>query len=122
MGMARSPDGANYGWVGGEGSGIGLGLLDCSAAVHEVDGKKWVTLAVVNVCEKKDLQTEVMVGGGDGVVGGGKEVEVYTVAGRDVWVDNCQGEEEVGIKESTWDGKGKYNFPRASLTMLRWAV
>jgi alpha-N-arabinofuranosidase len=31
-----------------------------------------------------------------------------------------KGKQEVGLTESTWDGKGAYKFPKHSFTLLRW--
>jgi alpha-N-arabinofuranosidase len=28
--------------------------------------------------------------------------------------------EEVGVKESKWDGQGNYTFPKLSITLMRW--
>ena len=84
--------------------------LDVSATVNE---EGWVSVCVVNVHEGKDFEVDLKVG----VAG---EVQVYTVSGDNVWVTNMKGKEEVGIKESKWDGKGKFTFPKHSLTMMRW--
>lgn len=83
--------------------------LDVSATLGE-DG--YVNAAVVNIREDKDIESKV-----EGVTG---EVSVFTVTGADVSVSNMKGKEEVGITESTWDGKGAYVFPKHSLTLLRW--
>ncbi|KAF5023733.1 hypothetical protein F66182_4207 [Fusarium sp. NRRL 66182] len=85
--------------------------LDVSAAVDK-DGI--VNLAVVNIHEDKDFETELK-----GLTGG-KEVEVHTVSGADVRVVNTAEKEEVGIKESKWDGEGLFTFPKHSFTLLRW--
>lgn len=88
----------------------GAPWLDVSASV---DDQGWVSLAVVNIHETASFETEVRgVGGG--------QVAVYTVTGESADVVNTEGNEVVGIKESSWDGKGKFSFPRLSLTMLRW--
>ena len=71
-----------------------------------------VTLAVVNVSESEDFETDLS--------GVGSDVKVFTVTGSSTKVVNTFEKEEVGIKESTWDGKGKYVFGKHSLTMLRW--
>lgn len=133
MQVAKTADGMDYGWLRGS---VGLGLLDVSAAVQEVDGERWATVAVTNASPDKDWATRIEVprpagqgGGGGGMSGWGGtaktskvSMQVYTVAGRDVHVTNCQGKEEVGIRESTWewDGEKLHTFPRASFTMLRW--
>jgi alpha-N-arabinofuranosidase len=84
--------------------------LDCSASLGE-DG--WVTLAVVNVHDKKAFETRLC-----GIMEG--EVQVYTVTGDNVAVTNTQEKQDVGVVESSWDGKGLFAFPKHSLTMLRW--
>ncbi|KAF2141365.1 glycoside hydrolase family 51 protein [Aplosporella prunicola CBS 121167] len=84
--------------------------LDVSAAVGE-DG--WVTLAVVNVHAERAFETDVQ-GVKEGVV------KVYTVEGPGVDAVNVEGKEEVGVRESEWDGRGKFTFPKASVTLLRW--
>lgn len=84
--------------------------LDVSAALGD-DG--YVNAAVVNVHETRDFRTKV-----EGVTG---NVAVFTVTGAHVKVTNMKGKQEVGIKESTWDGKGDYYvFPKHSLTLFRW--
>jgi len=87
----------------------GASWLDVSASVNE-DGI--LSLAVVNVSETEDFETELS--------GVGKNVEVYTVTGKDVNVVNEGEKQEVGIVESKWDGTGKYKFGKHSFTMLRW--
>jgi alpha-N-arabinofuranosidase len=93
-------------WIRGT---IETPYLDCSATLSD-DG--YVTLAVVNVHENTDFEVEVK-----GV--GEKKVDVYVVSGDNVDVTNGE-EQKVGIKESSWDGKAKYKFGKASLTLLRW--
>jgi alpha-N-arabinofuranosidase len=87
----------------------GASWLDVSASVN---AEGVLSLAVVNVSETKDFETDL--------VGVGKDVDAYTVTGDNVKVTNVNGKEEVGIKESKWDGEGKYNFSKHSITMLRW--
>ncbi|PBP21976.1 putative alpha-N-arabinofuranosidase C [Diplocarpon rosae] len=87
----------------------GASWLDVSASVNE---EGMLSLVVVNVSETQDLETEI--------TGVEKEVEVFTVTGRGVTVVNTGDQEEVGVEESTWDGRGKYNFPKHSMTLLRW--
>ncbi|KAL2071425.1 hypothetical protein VTL71DRAFT_12660 [Oculimacula yallundae] len=87
----------------------GASWLDVSASVNE-DGI--LSLAVVNVSETEDFETEL--------TGAGKDVEVYTVTGKNVTVVNEGEKQEVGIQESKWDGQGKYKFPKHSFTLLRW--
>ncbi|KAL1633990.1 hypothetical protein SLS56_002581 [Neofusicoccum ribis] len=86
--------------------------LDVSAAITD-DG--WVGLAVVNVHEEKGFETSL-----DGVVSKDGKVKVYTVTGPGWQAVNVEGKEEVGIKETEWDGKGKFTFPKLSFTLLRW--
>jgi alpha-N-arabinofuranosidase len=84
--------------------------LDVSASVGE-DGH--ANLVVVNIHEEKGFETKV-----EGVSG---EVEVFTVTGDGVAATNMKGNaEEVGVKESTWDGQGNYTFPKLSITLMRW--
>lgn len=85
--------------------------LDVSAALDEAG---WLNLAVVNIHEEKDFETEIKAGIG------GAGIEVFTVSGSGVGVVNTKEKEEVGIKESTWDGRGLFTFPKHSLTLLRW--
>jgi alpha-L-arabinofuranosidase len=92
-----------------------LPLLDVSAAVSD-DG--WVSLAVVNVDEERDLEAK-MPGG----IGQNGEVQVYTVGGRESGIrdNNTEGSEKVSIRESRWDGRGGgFTFERRSFTLLRW--
>jgi alpha-N-arabinofuranosidase len=84
--------------------------LDVSATASD-DG--YVNLAVVNIHDQKDFEVDL-----DGVHG--DDVQVYTVTGSSPEVTNMGGEQTVGIKESTWNGKGLFNFPRHSFTLLRW--
>ena len=83
--------------------------LDVSATVDE-DG--WVSLSVVNIHEKEDMLTSL-----NGCRG---PVQVFTVTGSSLRVNNIGGKEEVGIKESRWDAKEAYKFPKHSMTLLRW--
>ena len=90
----------------------GASWLDVSASVNE-DGV--VSLVVVNINETTDFEVDLV-----GV--GKKEVEVFTVTGKDVKAVNVEGKEEVGVKESKWDGQGKYRFLKHSMTLLRWGT
>lgn len=83
--------------------------LDVSATIGE-DG--FANLAVVNVNDERGFETVV-----EGVSG---EVEVFTVTGEGVGATNMRGSEEVAVTESKWNGKGKYVFPKHSLTLMRW--
>ncbi|KAK0652569.1 family 51 glycoside hydrolase [Cercophora newfieldiana] len=88
--------------------------LDVSAALSD-DGV--ISLAVVNAHPERDF--EVWLSGTQSM---GIGVKVYTVSGAGMDATNMDGREEVGIRESRWDAKGPYTFPRHSLTMLRWVV
>lgn len=83
--------------------------LDVSAVLSD-DG--FVNLVTINVHEQKDFEVKV-----EGAKG---PVTVFTVTGADVTVTNMKGKEEVGVKETTWDGQGHYVFPKHSLTLMRW--
>jgi alpha-N-arabinofuranosidase len=84
--------------------------LDVSAAVSE---DNWVSLAVVNVHESQGFKVQLQ-----GVIS--TDVDVYTVSGSSTSVVNIDGKQEVGIKESKWDGNGLFLFPKHSFTILRW--
>jgi len=87
--------------------------LDVSATVDD-DG--WVGVCVVNIHAEHDFKTKL-----EGVSGG--TVEVYTVTGASLDVNNMNGKEEVGLKQSTWDpkkGDSAFLFPKSSMTLLRW--
>ena len=127
MADALMPDGARWAWLG-KGTGPRLGMLDASAAIDtDEQGIKWVTVAVVNAYTDKDKETKLHVPH-DALFGKSqekkKQVQVLTVTGSDAKVTNCDGKEEVGIKETSWewDGEGMFTFPRLSLTMLRWKM
>lgn len=83
--------------------------LDVSATVK--DGI--VSMVVVNIHEEKAFMAKLQ-----GITSG--KVEIFTVTGANLRVVNREGQEEVGIKESSWNGKGTFAFPKHSLTMLRW--
>jgi alpha-N-arabinofuranosidase len=91
--------------------GEGASLLDVSACVDE---EGVLSLVVVNISETEEFEVNLK--------GAGKEVDVYTVTGPNVKSVNSEGKEEVGVKESKWDGQGKFKFSKHSLTMLRWAT
>ena len=85
--------------------------LDVSATINE---EGIVSMAVVNVSDSKDFSTKL-----EGV--SSDSITVYTVTGDNPMVANTSGnEEEVIIKETKWDGKGEFTFPKHSVTMLRW--
>lgn len=83
--------------------------LDISATLGD-DG--FANVAVINIHEIKDIESQI-----EGIIG---QVAVFTITGKDVTATNMKGKEEVGVAESTWDGKGAYKFPKHSLTLLRW--
>jgi alpha-N-arabinofuranosidase len=84
--------------------------LDVSASIGD-DG--WVSVAVVNIHESQSFKTQV-----DGITS--SKVDVYVVSGGNVDVTNTEEKQEVGIEERKWDAKGLFEFPKHSLTMLRW--
>lgn len=87
--------------------------LDVSATVDD-DG--WVSVCVINIHLEQDLQTAI-----GGLAAGVGEVQVHTVTGKDETVTNMgEKHDEVTTSVSSCDGKGKFTFPRHSLTMLRW--
>jgi len=94
-------------WIRGT---IETPFLDCSAALSD-DG--WINLAVTNVHETKGFEVDI-----SGLKA--EKVEVHTVTGENVDVVNTDGVQNVGIKESSWDGKGKFTFGKHSFTLLRW--
>lgn len=86
--------------------------LDVSATM---DGEGTVSMAVVNLSMEESFEMEV---GGLQAKSGG--VKVYSVA-ADKWdAVNTAESEAVKLKESDWDGVGKFSFPKFSITMLRW--
>ena len=106
----RSPEYSgrtNPKWIRGT---IETPLLDCSATVGE-DG--YVNLAVANVSEESDFEVSLEGFKAD-------DVEVHLVSGDHVQVTNTAQEQNVGIKESKWDGKGSFTFLKHSFTLLRW--
>lgn len=88
-----------------------LPMMDVSAALSE-DG--YINLAVVNLNETQARSTSLPEIKG--------EVQVFTVGGEknSIGDNNQEGNEKVAIKESVWDGKGKFTFEKASFTLLRW--
>lgn len=85
--------------------------LDVSAAIDD-EGK--ITLAVVNISADKDIEAQI-----DGI-SSLDVAEVYTVSAGAVEATNTDGESEVLVEGGTWNGGGRYSFPKHSLTMLRW--
>jgi len=96
-------------WIRGT---IETPFLDCSATVS---GDGYANLAVANLSEEKDFETEVI-----GVKS--ETVTVYTIGGEHVQVVNTAEEQNVSIKESSWNGKGNFLFGKHSFTLLRWKV
>lgn len=86
--------------------------LDVSATISE-DG--WVSMVVVNANQTQDSEVEL-----SGVEVGSSGVKKYVVTGSSWDVINTDDSEKVGIEESEWDGKGKCNFPKMSMAVLRW--
>jgi alpha-N-arabinofuranosidase len=88
-------------------------LLDVSAALSD-DG--YLNLAVVNVLESESKETSLPAIEGP--------VEVFCVGGNenDIRDTNTWGSQKVGVKESTWNGQGKFTFEKHSFTLLRWKV
>lgn len=87
----------------------GASWLDVSASVNE---EGLVSLVVVNISDERDYEVEL--------AGVGNEVAVYLVTGPSVKSVNTATKEEVGVKETKWDGQGKFKFSKHSMTMLRW--
>jgi alpha-N-arabinofuranosidase len=85
--------------------------LDVSAAISD-DGI--VSLAVVNVHETQNFSTKI-----EGLPDG-KVADIYTVTGPDIGAVNTEDKSDVLIAESRWEATGAYEFPKASMTMLRW--
>ncbi|KAL1648262.1 hypothetical protein SLS61_006952 [Didymella pomorum] len=97
----------NPNWIRGT---IETPYLDACAVAGE-DG--FTNLAVTNVSEDRDYEVDLSGISAD-------KVEVHTVTGEHVQVTNTAEDQQVGIKESSWDGKGAYTFPKHSFTLLRW--
>ncbi|KAI9665767.1 MAG: hypothetical protein M1821_003701 [Bathelium mastoideum] len=84
--------------------------LDVSATIDE---KGLASMAVVNVHESKDFETQL-----EGVAT--DDVQVYHVGGENPKVVNTAEKTEVGLNESKWDGRGSFIFRKHSLYLLRW--
>ena len=97
----------NPNWIRGT---IETPYLDACAVAGE-DG--YTNLAVANVSEDKDFEVDLSGIQAD-------KVDVHTVTGEHVQVTNTAEDQQVGIKESSWDGKGAFTFPKHSFTLLRW--
>lgn len=88
----------------------GAPWLDVSAVV---DDGGFVNVVVVNIHDAQDFETTLK-----GVSG---KVEVHTVNGPDVNAANVAGkQDEVGVKQSEWNGEGTFVFAKHSMTLLRW--
>ncbi|KAI1344037.1 glycoside hydrolase family 51 protein [Xylariaceae sp. FL0016] len=96
-------------WLQGALGENGTPWLDVSACLGD---DKYVSLAVVNMSDTEDFETEL--------AGVGKDVTVFTVAGPNVKSTNTESKEEVTMAEKKWDGQGLYTFPKHTFTMLRW--
>ena len=83
--------------------------LDVSAAL---DDRGTLNLAVVNINPDRDILTELNSAFPE-------NVQVFTVNGPDSAMD-ARPAMNVEMKESTWDGKGAFVFPKHSMTMMRW--
>jgi alpha-L-arabinofuranosidase len=86
--------------------------LDVSCAFSE-DG--FVNLAVINISEDRDFETQIM-----GV--GENSVDIFTIGKDNESVSdvNFDGVQRVGVVPSKWDGKGRYTFPKHTFSLLRW--
>jgi alpha-L-arabinofuranosidase len=82
-----------------------------SAAISD-DGT--ISLAVVNVHETQNFSTKI-----EGLPDG-KVADIYTVTGPDIGAVNTEDKSDVLIAESRWEANGAYEFPKTSMTMLRW--
>ena len=87
--------------------------LDVSATVNE-NGR--VSLVVVNVHLTENSVVDLK-----GIQATSEaKIKVYSITG-DTWdVINTSDRNSVGIREHEWDGEGKFEFPRMSMTMLQW--
>ncbi|OJJ94632.1 hypothetical protein ASPACDRAFT_1909013 [Aspergillus aculeatus ATCC 16872] len=94
-------------------STMDISLLDVSASLSD---DNYLNLAVVNVSDSKSIETSLPAIDGP--------VEVFCVGGNDndIRDTNTWGSQKVGVKESTWDGQGKFLFQKHSFTLLRWKV
>lgn len=110
-------------WLRGVVGTEGVSWLDVSASV-DTDGT--VNCVVVNISEQKDFATvlDLHPEPRDSKDAGEEKdrVTAFTVTGSSIKSTNTEEREEVGMKESTWDGKGEYTFPRHSMTLLRWGT
>jgi alpha-N-arabinofuranosidase len=87
----------------------GASWLDVSASINE---EGILSLVVVNISESKDFEVDL--------TGVGSKITVYIVSGPSIKAVNADGKEEVSLKETKWDGQGRFKFARHSMTMLRW--
>jgi len=93
---------------------VDMPWLDVSATIGD-DGV--VSMAVVNVSMEKDFEIEV-----GGIQPKSGSVKVYSVAAEKWDAVNTADKEDVKLAERDWDGKGKFTFPKFSVTMLRWST
>lgn len=95
-------------------STIDTPYLDVSATVN---AEGMASMVVVNVHQTEANEVDLT-----GVKPSSGGVKVYSVTGESWNVTNTSGREKVAIKESEWDGNGKFKFPAFSITMLRWKL
>lgn len=88
--------------------------LDVSATIND---EGMASMAIVNLSMEESFEIEV-----GGLQAKSGSVKVYSVAAEKWDVVNSADKEAVTLKESDWDGKGKFSFPKFSITMLRWQV
>jgi alpha-L-arabinofuranosidase len=93
-------------------SAVDTPWLDVSATIDE---NGWTSMAVINVHPTESFNIDIR-----GLHAKDGKIDVYTVTGDSWDVVNTADEEKVGIKQSSWNGSGKFEFPRMSMTMLRW--
>ena len=87
--------------------------LDVSATIDE---EEWVNMVVVNIHMTQSFEVEL-----DGVsVDGNQKIHFWTVTAEKWDAVNTAEKQMVDLKESNWDGRGKFCFPDKSITMLRW--
>ena len=87
--------------------GSGVPWLDVSAAYDD----EYVNLAVVNISPDEDIEVAL-----PGLHAGKDDILGYEVNGNDLLE---RGGNDAGMKDVRWDGKGRYKFPKHSLTLLR---
>jgi alpha-N-arabinofuranosidase len=92
---------------------MNIPILNVSAALSDDD---YLNLAVVNISDSKSQEASLPAIQGP--------VQVFCVGGdaNDIRDTNTWGSQKVGVKESTWNRKGKFVFQKHSFTLLRWKV